>query len=213
MLDEWDKCLGLVHWDDPVGWVGRVVGGGFRMGNTCAHMADSCQCMAKLIQYCKVKINKWIKLRFRKNSLNALNQKKKKNRILHSGSKSLLRFHPKFSGTLARPSLKFLMGQSLFFSVGMVIQLKETHAILPSYTAQTPQAILSEPLGLACPLCFLVPQEERGQTNKFCPLTSANFYVILFLKLGGQRQVRNLQKKTPRQPHLPSRSLSSEVGI
>ena len=34
-------CSGLVHWDDLVGW------DGFRMGNTCTPMADSCQCMAK----------------------------------------------------------------------------------------------------------------------------------------------------------------------
>ena len=27
--------------------MGRVVGGGIRMGNTCKSMADSCQCMAK----------------------------------------------------------------------------------------------------------------------------------------------------------------------
>ena len=32
--------LGLVHWDDPEGWYG--VGGGFRMGNTCTPMEDSC---------------------------------------------------------------------------------------------------------------------------------------------------------------------------
>ena len=38
-------CSGLVHWDDPEGWDGE--GGGFRMGNTCTPMADSCQCMAK----------------------------------------------------------------------------------------------------------------------------------------------------------------------
>jgi len=51
---------GLVHWDDPEGWdgqgggwmtlrdgMGREGGGGFRMGNTCTPMADSCQCMAK----------------------------------------------------------------------------------------------------------------------------------------------------------------------
>ena len=38
--------------------MGREVGEGFRMGNTCTPMADSCQCMAKPIQYCKVKINK-----------------------------------------------------------------------------------------------------------------------------------------------------------
>ena len=47
-------CLGLVHWDDPGDGMGREVGGGFRMGNTCTPMADSCQCMAKPIQYCKV---------------------------------------------------------------------------------------------------------------------------------------------------------------
>ena len=27
--------------------IGREMGGGFRMGNTCKPMADSCQCMAK----------------------------------------------------------------------------------------------------------------------------------------------------------------------
>ena len=40
-------CLGLVHWDDPEDGMGREGGGGFRMGNTCTLMADSCQCMAK----------------------------------------------------------------------------------------------------------------------------------------------------------------------
>ena len=40
-------CSGLVHWDDPEGGMGREVGWGFRMGNTCTPMADSCQCMAK----------------------------------------------------------------------------------------------------------------------------------------------------------------------
>ena len=34
--------------------MGREVGRGFRMGNTCTSMADSCQCMAKPIEYCKV---------------------------------------------------------------------------------------------------------------------------------------------------------------
>ena len=48
-------CSGLVHWDDPGDGMGREMGGGFRMGNTCTPMADSCQCMAKPIQYCKVK--------------------------------------------------------------------------------------------------------------------------------------------------------------
>ena len=28
--------------------MGREVGEGFRMGDTCTHVADSCQCMAKV---------------------------------------------------------------------------------------------------------------------------------------------------------------------
>jgi len=40
--------LGLVHWDDPEGWYGE--GGGFRMGNTCIHVADSFRYLAKPIQ-------------------------------------------------------------------------------------------------------------------------------------------------------------------
>ena len=47
-------CLGLVHWDDPEGWDREKVGGGLRMRNTCTSVVDSCQCMAKPIQYCKV---------------------------------------------------------------------------------------------------------------------------------------------------------------
>ena len=48
------ECSGMVHWDDPEGWYGKEVGGGFRMGNTCTPVADSCCYMAKPIQYCKV---------------------------------------------------------------------------------------------------------------------------------------------------------------
>ena len=33
-------CLELVHWDDSEGWYGE--GGGFRMGNTCVPVVDSC---------------------------------------------------------------------------------------------------------------------------------------------------------------------------
>ena len=33
--------------------MGREVGGGFMFGNACTPMVDSCQCMAKPIQYCK----------------------------------------------------------------------------------------------------------------------------------------------------------------
>ena len=38
--------------------MGREVGGGFRIGNTCTPVADSCWSMAKPIQYCKVKKKK-----------------------------------------------------------------------------------------------------------------------------------------------------------
>ena len=33
--------LGLVHWDDPEGWYAEEAGG-FRMGNTCIPVANSC---------------------------------------------------------------------------------------------------------------------------------------------------------------------------
>ena len=36
-------CTGKTQGD----WMGRDVGGGIRMGNTCKSMVDSCQCMAK----------------------------------------------------------------------------------------------------------------------------------------------------------------------
>ena len=49
-------CSGPVHWDDPEGMdgMGKEVGGGFRMGDTCSPMADLCQCIAKTTTYCKV---------------------------------------------------------------------------------------------------------------------------------------------------------------
>ena len=48
-------CLGLVHGDDPEGCYGEGGGRGFMFGNACTSVVDSCQCMAKPIQYCKVK--------------------------------------------------------------------------------------------------------------------------------------------------------------
>ena len=48
-------CLGLVHGDDPEGCCREEVGGGFMFGIACTPVMDSCQCMAKPIQYCKVK--------------------------------------------------------------------------------------------------------------------------------------------------------------
>ena len=41
------RCSGLVHWDEPEEWDGEGGGRVFRMGDTCAPTADSCQCMAK----------------------------------------------------------------------------------------------------------------------------------------------------------------------
>ena len=52
-----------MHEQDAHGWcagmtlgdgMGREVGGGYRIGNTRTPMADSCECMAKPLQYCKV---------------------------------------------------------------------------------------------------------------------------------------------------------------
>ena len=40
-------CSGLVHWDDPEKWDGEGDGRGFRVGNICIPMADSCQYIAK----------------------------------------------------------------------------------------------------------------------------------------------------------------------
>ena len=46
-------CTGKTQRDG----MGREVGGGIGMGNTCKSMADSCQCMAKPLQYKKEKKN------------------------------------------------------------------------------------------------------------------------------------------------------------
>ena len=43
-------CTGKTQRDQ----VEREVGGGIGMVNTCKSMADSCQCMTKPLQYCKV---------------------------------------------------------------------------------------------------------------------------------------------------------------
>ena len=49
--DAWGWCTGKIQRDD-MQW---EVGGGFRIGNSYTPVADSCQCMAKPIQYCKAK--------------------------------------------------------------------------------------------------------------------------------------------------------------
>ena len=35
-------CSGLVHWDDPEGWYGEGGGRGFRIGNACTLVENSC---------------------------------------------------------------------------------------------------------------------------------------------------------------------------
>ena len=50
--DAWGWCTGMTQRDS----MGREVGCRFSMGNTCTPVADSCWCMAKPIEYCKVKI-------------------------------------------------------------------------------------------------------------------------------------------------------------
>ena len=47
----WGWCMVMTQRDV----MGREVGGGFMFGNACTPVVDSCQCMAKPIQYYKVK--------------------------------------------------------------------------------------------------------------------------------------------------------------
>ena len=46
--------LRLVHWDDPEGWDGEGGRRGVQDGQHMYTIADSCQCVAKPLQYCKV---------------------------------------------------------------------------------------------------------------------------------------------------------------
>ena len=48
---------GALGWPREMIW-GERWEGGFRIGNSCTAVADSCQCMAKPLQYCKVKLKK-----------------------------------------------------------------------------------------------------------------------------------------------------------
>ena len=53
-FDAWDRALraGALGWPWGMRWGGRWEG--VQDGDTCTPMADSCQCMAKPPQYCKV---------------------------------------------------------------------------------------------------------------------------------------------------------------
>ena len=48
-------CLGLVHGDDPESCYGEGGGKGVHVWERMYTVVDSCQCMTKPIQYCKVK--------------------------------------------------------------------------------------------------------------------------------------------------------------
>ena len=52
MFDAGYRMLGAGAQRDDMGW---EVGEEFMFGNSCTPVVDSCQCMAKPIQYCKVK--------------------------------------------------------------------------------------------------------------------------------------------------------------
>ena len=47
-------CLGLVHLDDPEGWDEEGCGRESQYGEQVYARVDSCRCMEKPIQYCKV---------------------------------------------------------------------------------------------------------------------------------------------------------------
>ena len=47
--DDWGWCMGMIRRDD-MRW---EVGGGFRIGSLYTPLVDSCQCMAKPIQFVK----------------------------------------------------------------------------------------------------------------------------------------------------------------
>ena len=64
--DAWGWCTGMIQRDD-MGW---EVEGGFRIGNSYTPVVDSCQCMAKPIQYFKAKESKNKNLKNFKKKLN-----------------------------------------------------------------------------------------------------------------------------------------------
>ena len=54
-LDAWDRCLGLVHWDDPEGWDGEGGGkGGSGWGTHINPWLIHVNVWQKPLQYCKV---------------------------------------------------------------------------------------------------------------------------------------------------------------
>ena len=60
MFDAGYRMLGAGAWGRSRGmmWGGRWEWEWFMFGSSCTPVADSCQCMPKPIQYCKVKYSK-----------------------------------------------------------------------------------------------------------------------------------------------------------
>ena len=56
----------------------EVGGGGIGMGNACKSMTDSCQCMTKTLQYCKVISLQLIKINKKKKEIPCLSKNKLK---------------------------------------------------------------------------------------------------------------------------------------
>ena len=79
--------------------MGREAGGGFRMGNTCTPVADSCWCMAKPIQYCKVKI--------------IIKEK--------TPSKTEKRFHSSFQRKITIMEVESTVGKKRYFKRGVLL--------------------------------------------------------------------------------------------
>ena len=69
-LDAWDKCSGLVHWEDPEGWDGREAEGGSGWGTHVNPWLIHVNVWQKPLQYCKVISLQLIKINGKKNPPN-----------------------------------------------------------------------------------------------------------------------------------------------
>ena len=79
-LDAWEKCSGLVHWDDPEGWDGEGGGrGGSGWGTHVNPWLIHVNVWQKPLQYCKVISLQLIKNKWEKNNTRTL----KKQYLLH----------------------------------------------------------------------------------------------------------------------------------
>ena len=115
----WGWCTGMTQRDV----VGREVGGGFMFGNACTPVVDSCQCMAKPIQYYKVK------LKIKKKRI-AGNKRKKNKKLLISRKRKQKRKQ------LTRPlgQIHLLLPSAQAFQTATMILLTRNRIFLILYT-------------------------------------------------------------------------------